>query len=135
MFERLLLASIALSAATFAVGYEAMLAAMAGDPRLQAAGLGGGFLIGSVLAEYAIYLVLWYLIARRGVNWAKWVFVAVLALGLLSVPSALGGPINLLVVLGLAVVALRVLAAINLFRPDAIAWLRGEDETDPAAFD
>lgn len=135
MFERLFLASLVVSAVTFAVGYDAIMASMAADPTLRQAGLGSGFLIGAVIVEYAFYLLLWYLIARRGANWAKWVFILVLAISLTSVGRAFGSDLSLTVLMGLAVYVLRVLAAVYLFRPDAIVWLRGDAVDDPAALD
>jgi hypothetical protein len=126
MFERLFLAALALSVLTFALGYETIMASVTADPTMRQAGLGSGFLIGALAVEYALYLALWYLIARRGANWAKWVFLLVLAISLTSLPRAFGSDLSLTVLLGLAVQVLRILSAVYLFRPDAAAWLRGD---------
>lgn len=135
MFERLFLASLALSLVTLALGYEEMVAALAEDPGLQRLGLGSGFLIGMVVASYALYLLLWRLIARKGSKAAKWIFVALTALGVLSALPSLAGPWDLLALVTLAVYALEVGAAIFLFRPDAVAWFDGAAPADPATFD
>lgn len=135
MFERLFLASLAIGLISFAVGYQNMLAALANEPTLQRAGFGSGFLIGTAAFSYAIYLLLWYLIARKAAKWAKWVLIVLIAISLISLPGALTGTLSLTVLLGLAVYALQLAALVNLFRPDAKAWFRGEMSADPATFD
>lgn len=135
MFERLFLASLAVSALSFLLNYGQMAEIVASEPTLQQAGLGTGFMIGVTLAGYALYLILWYLIARKAANWAKWVLVVFVALSLISLPGALTGPWNLTLLLGLAVYALEVVAVVHLFRADAAAWLTGKQAADPATFD
>ena len=46
MFERLFLASLALSAIQFFIGYDAMIAEMEREPAFQQLGIGGGALTG-----------------------------------------------------------------------------------------
>ncbi|HLV08349.1 MAG TPA: hypothetical protein VKY80_11805 [Croceibacterium sp.] len=137
MFERLFLASIVLNVIVFAIGYGEFSQQITNDPALQRVGLGGGFVIALALAGYAIYLLLWYLIARKAANWAKWVLVLFLLLSLLSVPDALRGPWNFSTIAALAVYVLQIAAVGHLFQADAKAWLsnKGAEGPNPETFD
>lgn len=135
MFERLFLASLALSAVTFVLGYQDALAVIANDAAAQQFGLGAGFLLGVVAVSFAIYLLLWVLIARRASNAAKWILVVLTAFGVLSALPTLTGTLTTTLLLSLAVYALEVAAIVFLFRPDAKAWLGGKEPADPATFD
>ena len=135
MFERLFLASLVVSAGSFLIGYEDTMRLAASDPAMQRFGLGSGFLLGTLAVSFAIYLLLWYLVAHRASTVAKWILVVLVALGLVSVPLALQGPLTLSVLLNLAVYALEVAAVVFLFRADAKAWFKGELGSDPATFD
>ena len=123
MFERLFVASIVLSVASFVIGYGDFSAQVANDPAMRQLGLGSGFVIGLAAVGYAIFLLLWYLIAHKAANWAKWVLVVVLLLSLASLPGALTGPWGLSTWLALAIYALQIAAVVCLFRADAKAWL------------
>src|SRR5690606_2155960 len=133
MFERLFLASLATSVVSLVLNYQALTDTVAVE--LEGTGLGAGFVLAIVGVGYAIYLLLWYLIAHRAANWAKWVLVALLVFGLVSLPGARLGPWDLTALLGLASYALQVAAAVFLFRADAKAWLGGERAADPSTFD
>jgi hypothetical protein len=135
MFERLFLASLVVSAGSFVIGYDAAMRAVETDPAMQQFGLGGSFMIGALAVSFAIYLLLWYLIAHRASNVARWILVVLVALGVASLPLALTGPMSFTVLLNLAVYALEVAALVFLFRADAKAWFRGERPSDPATFD
>lgn len=137
MFERLFLGSLALSTLSYTVSYNTINEAAARDPAMGQLGLGGGFVIVMFAVGTGIFLLLWYLIARKAVNGAKWVLVALLLLSLVSLVSSLlrGFSLDLASLLSLAVYALEVAATAYLFRDDAKAWLKGERSTDPAAFD
>ena len=138
MFERLFLASLVVSAVNFFVGYDAMLASVEREPSLRALGVGQGFAVGSFVVGIAIYLLLWFFIARKASNVAKWIFVVLLALSVLSVLYTLAASFALTVttLLGLAIYALEISAAVFLFRDDAVAWLTHKEPTaDPATFD
>jgi hypothetical protein len=135
MFERLFLASLAVGAIITAIGYEEIVRVVTSDPGMQRFGLGSGFLIGLIAVSYAIYLLLWYLIAHKAAAAAKWILVVFVALGGVAIPFALSGPLDLTTIVNLAVYALEVAALIYLFRADAKAWFKGEQPADPAAFD
>lgn len=135
MFERLFLASLALGVANFFLTYSDAVELISKDAAAQQFGLGGGFLIGIVAVSFAVYLLLWFMIARRASNVAKWILVVFVAFGVLSALPALTGEWNLTLMLSLVAYALEVVAVVNLFRPDAKAWLGGKGEADPATFD
>ena len=138
MFERIFLASLVLSVVSFVIGYDAMSEQMANEPALQQLGIGSGFMIGGMVVSLAIYLLLWYFIARQASNIAKWILVVFTGLGIASLVYAFAtvgitGELNEL--LSLAYYALGVAAVAFLFKPDAETWFKGEWKTDPAAFD
>jgi hypothetical protein len=135
LFERLFLLSLAVSAVSFAIGYDDTMRVAANDPAMRQFGLGQGFIVGTLAVSFAIYLLLWYLVAHKASNVAKWILIALVAIGVASLPFALGGPLKLTLWLNLGVYALEVAALAVLFRPDAMAWFRGERSPDPAAFD
>ena len=139
MFERLFLASLVLGALGVLLSYQEAVGLVANDPGMQQFGLGSGvisgFVIGVVTVSYAIYLLLWHLIARRASNVAKWILVVLMVLGLLSALPGLTGTWNSTFVLSLVVYALEILAIVYLFRPDAVAWFDGKGQADPATFD
>jgi hypothetical protein len=135
MFERLFLGSLALSVVSYFVNYESMLRDLETQPGVAELGLGSGFAIGSMAVGLAIYLLLWFFIARKASSVAKWILIAFLALSVISLPAMVMALWDLGVVLGLAVYALEVAAAVYLFRDDAAAWFKGEVSTDPATFD
>ena len=135
MFERLFLASLVLGVLGLLLSYQQISEMAANDPGMRQLGLGSGFLLGIVAVSYAVYLLLWHLIAHRASNAAKWVLVVFTAIGVLLALPGLAGPWTSTLALSLMVYALEVLAVIHLFRPDAKAWLDGKGQADPGAFD
>ena len=136
MFERLFVASLGVSVLSFVLTYDQTMAQLDRMPELARVGGGAELVVGSVAIGVAIYLLLWFLIARKASNFAKWVLIVFVAIGVaFSVPAALAGQWDLPFISGLAVYALEIAAIVYLFRDDAKAWLRGEWNTDPAAFD
>ena len=137
MFERLFLASLLLGLLNFGLSYRDAAALVANDAGAQKLGLGPGFLIGIMIVSYAIYLLLWFLIARMGSNVAKWILVVLTAIGVLSALPALTGAWDVTLALSLAVYALEILALAYLFKPDSKTWFggKGEGEADGASVD
>jgi hypothetical protein len=137
LFERLFLASLAVGVVNFIVGYGAMVEALGAEPGMQQLGLGGGFAIAIFAVGTGIYLLLWYLIARKAMNLAKWVLVVLVALSVVSLLTTLATAftLNLTTMLGLATYILEVAAVIYLFPGDAVAWLKGSKPADPTAFE
>ena len=135
MFERLFLASLALSVVSFFINYDSMLRDLDSQPGVAELGLGSGFVVGSMAVGLAVYLLLWFFIARKASSVAKWILIVLLALSVISLPALVLAPWDLGVVLALAVYALEVVAAVYLFRDDARAWFKREWNADPATFD
>ncbi len=137
LFERLFLASLAVGVVNFILGYGDAVAALQRDPNMQQLGLGGGLVTAIFAVGTGIYLLLWFLIARKAVNIAKWVLVALIALSVVSLLNSLAASftLNVATVLGLVTYALEVAAVVYLFREDAAAWLKGSKPVDPTEFE
>ena len=135
MFERLFLASLALGLLNFLLSYQDAAALVANDTGAQKLGLGGGFLIAITAVSTAVYLLLWFLVARMASTIAKWVLVVFVGLGVLAALPALTGAWSVTLALSLVVYALEVLALVYLFRPDAKAWLGGTEQADEPSAD
>ncbi|BBC71514.1 conserved hypothetical protein [Altererythrobacter sp. B11] len=134
MFERLFLLSLAISAASFLIGYGDTVDLLARQPGMEELGLGSGFVIATFAFGFAIYLLLWFFIARRASNIAKWVLTFFVAIGLFSLPGIFAADFTVTRALGLLTYLLEVAALVFLFRADAILWLKGEAQ-DPEVFD
>ena len=82
----------------------------------------------------AILLLLIFLISRKGVGIAKWIFVALFALGLVfSVPQVLGALDRGLVgLLQLTQLVVQGMAIYFLFTPEANDWFRKGGRTEAA---
>jgi hypothetical protein len=105
------------------------------EPALQRLGLGSEVLAGSVAIWLALFLLLWFLIARKASNIAKWILVILSVLGALLFMPALAGQWNLTLLLSVAYYALELAAVACLFRADAVAWLKSDLDTGQAALD
>jgi hypothetical protein len=123
-FERLYLASFAVSLVGWAFSWQQTVDRLALDPKTANY---GWLLPSALLLSCAITLALWYLVARRASLAAKWV-VTILT-GLAAVRFA----INLMVVahgkvpvvallLSATILALSIAAVVHLFRDDARLW-------------
>ena len=132
MFERLFLGSLVLGALNVLLSYQDAAAQVANDRGAQQLGLGSGFFIGVTAGSFAVYLLLWFLIARQASSVAKWVLTVCVALGVLFALPALTGSWNVTLALSLVIHALEILALVYLFRPDATAWLGGAGQADSA---
>jgi len=135
MFDRLFLASLALSAVAAVVSWETIAAELTSQPGMAEIGMGSGLLAGIVALSFAISLLLWFLVAYKASNVAKWILVVLAAISLISLPGMLAGPWNLTNILGAVAYVLEIAALGFLFRPDARAWLGGQNRSDTATFD
>ncbi|ODP39326.1 hypothetical protein [Sphingomonas turrisvirgatae] len=139
-FEQAYLASIVLWIIGLALNWNTRLGAIERDARFggnpQMIQFAEWTMIGSAVLGLAIWVLLWYFVARRGAAWAKWVLVAFLAISALSVPFAL---LNMGVIgavgtmVGLLAFLLNAVAVAMLFRADAVAWLGGKPSAEAAA--
>lgn len=138
-FERFYLGGVVVGLVNTMLTWGDMQAELASDPAIAEAGWGTGFMVASVAFTFLIQLLFWYLIARRGSNIAKWVMTVLFVLGLVfTVPMLMGmAPMpggTTALVLSLAITILQGIAIYFLFRPDAVAWLKGETKVDPGTF-
>ncbi len=139
-FEQLYLASILVSLPSTLLSFDQTRAELAGDPGASQLGLGGGFLVATIVVSLALTLLLWFLIARRASVVAKWILVALTALGLFMMVGIVANPapfMSLPGALTLLGTALGVVAVAFLFRRDARAWLanKGRDPVEPGVFE
>jgi hypothetical protein len=140
MFDRYFLGALVLALLNLPLAYQDSLDILKANPATAAAGYGSGFIITVMVFSLGIPFLLWFLIARRASNIAKWILVVMTGLGMLmmipSLPILLqrGGLSNAIT---LILTALQLFAISFLFRADAKAWLasRGRNwPTDPNIF-
>jgi F0F1-type ATP synthase membrane subunit c/vacuolar-type H+-ATPase subunit K len=137
LFERLYLGAIGIGLINAALSWSQTQAMMA-NPEVNPAGFGTGFILTTMAFSVAIPLLLWYFIARRGSNIAKWILVVLFGIGLIMMLATLGGaaaPSGLSLIITLVITALQGVAIFMLFKPDAVAWLSsGTGPTNPDTF-
>jgi predicted permease len=127
-FDKALLLRLAIDLVSTLLNWQAVTARAA--PRLAALGLGQGFVVATVVLSLAIYLLLWFFIARRASRVAKWIFVVLTGFSVLNFLGAVasrGLVGDVYQLLAVAVLALQVYGAWLLFRPDAQAWFEGRN--------
>lgn len=139
-FEQAYLASVAVWAISLLLNWNTRLGAIERDPRFggnpQMIQVAEWMMIGSAVLGFALWILLWYFVARRGAAWAKWVLVVLLALSAISIPFALmnAAAIGTLgTILTVIAFLLNAFAVAMLFRPDATAWLSGKPSADMTA--
>lgn len=124
-FSRLFLASVGVTALLAALNFPGIRASLLRqDP--AAASLGDGVLILALALGFAVLAVLWFLIAHRASNIAKWVLVALTALSIAyQVPmvGAILSSLDPIAILGLVAAVGQIVAIAFLFRADAREWL------------
>jgi uncharacterized membrane protein len=137
LFERVFLGSAILAALNVFLNYGSLR-----EYSLRHGGAAASALLGMTI-ELVIALVFWFLIARRASNGAKWVLIALTAVGIpLSISDILSGKFNELSLLyvAISVVAflLNIVAIWLLFRADSKDWFkfrRKETPVDSSVFD
>lgn len=130
-FERLFLLSLGVALFVSLLQYDLLLAQVEGQAAFVPLGLGSGLVIAVIAISLLVPFVLWYFIARRASNPAKWILVLLTAAGLLYLDfgaARMWAPAN---IMALIVTALQIAAVALLFRADARAWLNHADD-DPA---
>ncbi len=84
----------------------------------------------SLIGGTIINLLLLFFIARKGAEVAKWIFIVLFALGLLGVVRGLVGPAVAMTlpshILSVVQILIEAVCAWLLFRPDAVAWFKGD---------
>ena len=137
LFDKVYLGALAISLISVALSWSETVREF--DARVP--GSGAALAAGAMAIGFAISLLIWWLIARRASNPAKWVLVVLTAIGLFGFLSSLFLPTvpkDLNFAVSTVTNLLSVYAAWLLFRPDAVAWLetKGADGPgDPKTFD
>jgi hypothetical protein len=128
-FERVVLLSLAIGVLNTFLNLDEMTASIA------AQGFGSGFVIGVQAATIAVILLLVYFISRKGSPVAKWIYVVLSVLGLISGLAGMSQTLEMgtvPVILSVAALILSVISLWLLFRPDSKAWFadgRGGPDT------
>ncbi len=134
LFSRIFLASVALATMLSALNFEVLKAKLVRqDP--GAASLGEGVMILAIAVGIAVPTVLWFLIAQRASNIAKWLLVAFTAVSLGLQPPrvmAILSSLDPVALLGLLAALGQMIAIGFLFRADAREWLGREQSPDLA---
>jgi hypothetical protein len=134
LFERIYLATVAIGVVTGIWSWlhwselmpPGMPAAMAGImPVIMGVSLAFGI---------GIDLLLWYFIARRGSNVAKWIFILFFALAILGVVRGLFvTSVHISVfrhLISVIELSMQAVCVWLVFRPDTTRWFRGEPSDD-----
>ena len=137
-FERSFWASMLLGVGSLALHWPTIIGSLRSDPAtapmVDSAAIFAGIALGF---GFAISILLWYFVARKASNIAKWIYVAVMGFGAVSTLTSLNDPTSptgLALAISLVSTALTALSILFLFRPDARVWF-GKDAVDPRTFD
>lgn len=129
-FDLFYLASLALSAMAFLLGYDDIVASVEAESAASGLQMGAGVAIGSFLFGLGLYLLLWFLVSRKRVGFARWIIVLLFLINLIGVPALFSGGLTVQNVISLLSLALSAAAIVYLFHPDTRAWLAGEVESE-----
>lgn len=135
LFEKAYFGSIIVSTVALVLGWSQLTAQVESDLGSASPAAGSGLLTASIVIGFAISLLLWFLIARRASNVAKWILVVLTALGLFGTLTSLFVPTqtkDLTFALNVVATAIGVYAVWLLFKPDAVAWLESKGASGPA---
>ena len=136
-FERAFWGSVAVGLLGGIFGWNDILETYQREPSMAAMGFGSGFLIVVWCISLSFQLLFWYLIARKGSNVTRWIYVVLMGFGIISAVAAIGNPSmpgGISQITSLASTALTVVAIFFLFRPDAKDWFANKRHVDPTTF-
>ena len=134
-FDKLYLGSIVLSLINFALNYGALAEQVRQETAAAGVELGGGVLLFGIAFSTLISLLLWFLVSRKRIGFIKWILLLLVVWSLVSLPEALANGIQGTDILGIVVLVAETAAIWFLFREDAKAWFRREDEVDSQTFE
>lgn len=132
LFERLFLASIALTLLSAFLSFDQTLAQMQADPALAALGWGSGALIVTAVCYAAFLLLLDYFIAHRASTIGKWILVLITIFSLTTLIGAFSVQSGVPLALAVLTNVLALAAVITLFFTDARAWLGAKPDAEHA---
>jgi hypothetical protein len=99
---------------------------------------GPGYILRDLAISTGLNLLFLWLIAHRGSNAARWIFIGLVALGLIATVARAAHALDygaLSFALSLAQYLLCAIEIILLFRPDSRDWFAGIRSVDPSIFD
>lgn len=131
-FDIFYLGALALGLISTAIGWNATMERMQADAATAA--IATPVMLGSVIVGFGISLLLWFFTSRMRSNIAKWIIVIFFVIGVLSlVFTILNGssPAGIPGILSILSTVLQAVAVFMLFKPDAVAWFKGQP-TGPA---
>ena len=139
IFERLLWLSLVLTYAAEAASFETTMATMELDPVTGTPVMSAGFLLAIDAIGLAVFLLLWFFIARRASNVCKWILIVLTAIGIIALPFVMAEYFaagTLVGIVSLSAAALSTVYVSFLFRPDARQWFesKGARPVDPNVF-
>lgn len=123
-------AIILVGLASTALSWNDMMAQVSVQQMIAQVGAASVYIVAGV--GLLIQLLLWFFITRRGSAVAKWVFVVLTVLAVISGIWGLalsGASSPVMGILGVAMLVLQVIAIWLLFRPDTPAWF-GEEPVE-----
>lgn len=89
------------------------------------------FLIGAYAFSAGLGLLLWYLVSRKRMIFAKWIIVGLFLLSLIGVRGYFAGQMALAEIYDALSLIAQAIAVAMLFRSDSIRWLNGKDAGSP----
>lgn len=122
LFDRLFLFSLAIGLLSTFLDFDKIEEKLRADPAMASLGLGSGAAIGAIAFVFGISILLWYLVAYRASNVAKWILVIFVAVGAVLLVFNLGQVWALANILSAIGKLIEIAAIAFLFRPDAKAW-------------
>lgn len=135
IFDKLFLGSLALGLANMFLSWESSMAELEGSG--LDGGAGTGLMIASVAIGFGISLLLWYFISRHASNIARWILIALTAIGVISLPFSLFDLPTVPMILAIVVTGMQLVAIYYLFRPDSKLFFenKGQGSVDPSTFE
>lgn len=134
-FDLFFWGSMAFSVIGMALGWEAIEKAMAAQEISAAqAALGEGALqtitVVGLVVGLLIYGVLWFLISVKRIEFTKWIYIALVAYGLIQLPASfeLVGGFSAMHIPGVISTILSLLAIWMTFRPVSREWFAARNE-------
>ena len=134
-FDLFYLGSIVLSLINFALNYGALTEQVRQETAAAGLEMGGGVLLVGIVFSTLISLLLWFLISKKRIEFVKWILILFLVWSFVSLPAALADGVQMGDIIGIVVLVVQIAAIWFLFREDAKAWFKREDEVDSKTFD
>jgi len=137
-FERSFWASMLIGVGSLTLHWPTVIDSLKSDPTAAPMVDSAAIFVGIALGfGFAISILLWYFVARKASNIARWIYVAVMGFGAVSTLTSLNDPTSptgLALAISLVSTTFTALSIFFLFRPDARVWF-GNNSVNPRTFD